>query len=561
VTWYINGNGNTFVDPTKNYFLGTIDEKPLIIKTNQAADDSEKVRVNPDGNVGIGKAPASGTPYRLDVAGPINATDIHKNGAPLSASQWTDTPGGITYGGGSVGIGKAPSTTYELDVAGTINVTDIHKDGAPLRVSQWKKVSGGISYTGGNVGIGTTQPENAEEWNKVLDVLGADAGGAKLSVRTESVDAQVWAAAGEWWGAPTGMAVGTKSDHALSFATGGSSKMTIDPQGNVGIGTSENARRLHISTPGSDVLMLQSTRGGAGSTASLDFQTYATIGQIYPTASVRAIDDGTYSSHIVFSTKASGANNNALQERLRIASNGYVGIGTTERLHRPLQVQGHEIHSGGSVAGYSFSNRETAAFVEGPGGGERWVWYASGGVARLWSGADKLAVALDPTVQTAVTIGPGTNGRLKVRHIDGKHWQNDSNEGLHLNWDTGQPVNIGQNLNVRGNAYKPGGGFWAATSDVRLKKSVRSLKGALEKLSRLRGVSFEWKNPQEQGNLRGEQMGLVAQEVEEVFPEWIDADSKGYKSMTVRGFEALVVEAFKELKAELEDLRAILRKE
>jgi hypothetical protein len=76
------------------------------------------------------------------------------------------------------------------------------------------------------------------------------------------------------------------------------------------------------------------------------------------------------------------------------------------------------------------------------------------------------------------------------------------------------------------------------------------LKGALENLSRLRGVSFEWKEPEKQGNLTGPQMGLIAQEVEEVLPEWISTDPSGYKNLTVRGFEALVVEAFKELKAE-----------
>src|SRR5215210_5401992 len=87
MTWYITGNSN--IDQTK--FLGTTNNQPLVIKTNQLADNSEKVRVNPDGNVGIAKAPSA--TYKLDVAGTINATDILKNGSPLSVSQWTDVSG------------------------------------------------------------------------------------------------------------------------------------------------------------------------------------------------------------------------------------------------------------------------------------------------------------------------------------------------------------------------------------------------------------------------------------------------------------------------------------
>jgi hypothetical protein len=128
MTWYIEGNSN--IDSTR--FLGTTNDQPLIIKTNQQADNSEKVRVNPDGNVGIGTDPASGSFYKLDVAGAINATNIHKDGAPLSVSQWTDAAVGISYTGGNVGIAKAPSTTYKLDVDGSINATDYHRDGRAL---------------------------------------------------------------------------------------------------------------------------------------------------------------------------------------------------------------------------------------------------------------------------------------------------------------------------------------------------------------------------------------------------------------------------------------------
>jgi hypothetical protein len=114
-------------------------------------------------------------------------------------------------------------------------------------------------------------------------------------------------------------------------------------------------------------------------------------------------------------------------------------------------------------------------------------------------------------------------------------------------------VQIWDRLEVpNGEALKPGGGSWGAFSDRKLKKNIAPLQGALEKLLRLRGVSFEWKDPKQHGNLVGLQTGLVAQDVEEVFPEWVGQDAEGTKSVSVRGFEALVVEALREIKQEIE---------
>jgi hypothetical protein len=50
------------------------------------------------------------------------------------------------------------------------------------------------------------------------------------------------------------------------------------------------------------------------------------------------------------------------------------------------------VHSGGQGAGYSFADRSVGSFVESPNAGQRWVWYAFGGTARLWSGSDKLSI-------------------------------------------------------------------------------------------------------------------------------------------------------------------------
>jgi hypothetical protein len=102
------------------------------------------------------------------------------------------------------------------------------------------------------------------------------------------------------------------------------------------------------------------------------------------------------------------------------------------------------------------------------------------------------------------------------------------------------------------------GGPWRMASDSALKKQVAPLRGALDKLLRLRGVGFEWKDPEKMGMLKGPQMGFIAQEVEPVFPGWVGQAPDGYKELAIRGFEALTVEALRELKNEIEQLKARL---
>jgi hypothetical protein len=104
-------------------------------------------------------------------------------------------------------------------------------------------------------------------------------------------------------------------------------------------------------------------------------------------------------------------------------------------------------------------------------------------------------------------------------------------------------------------AYKPGGGSWTTFSDARLKKDIRGLEGVLDRLLRLRGVTYEWVEPEKQGNMTGRQIGMVAQEVEKVFPEWVGMDGSGYKTLTFRGFEALAVEGMRTLHDENRALR------
>ena len=110
-------------------------------------------------------------------------------------------------------------------------------------------------------------------------------------------------------------------------------------------------------------------------------------------------------------------------------------------------------------------------------------------------------------------------------------------------------------MTIHGNAFKPGGGSWSTLSDRRTKTSIEPISGALESLLKLRGVTFEYSNPSAVGELPGTHIGMVAQDVEQVFPSWVDTGDDGYKRLTFRGFEALAVEAIRELEKQNQELR------
>ena len=68
-------------------------------------------------------------------------------------------------------------------------------------------------------------------------------------------------------------------------------------------------------------------------------------------------------------------------------------------------------------------------------------------------------------------------------------------------------------------------------------------------------MTFEYIDPDAIGELSGPRIGMIAQDVETVFPDWVDVRADGYKMLTYRGFEALTVEALRELQAQNTELR------
>ena len=86
-----------------------------------------------------------------------------------------------------------------------------------------------------------------------------------------------------------------------------------------------------------------------------------------------------------------------------------------------------------------------------------------------------------------------------------------------------------------------------STSDINLKENIQTIDNALGAVTSLRGVTFDWK---ENGS---PSIGVIAQELEKVLPELVNQGE--YKSVNYNGIIGVLIEAVKELSAEVEELK------
>lgn len=105
---------------------------------------------------------------------------------------------------------------------------------------------------------------------------------------------------------------------------------------------------------------------------------------------------------------------------------------------------------------------------------------------------------------------------------------------------------------------------WATTSDIRLKKNINDLPSVLNKILTVRVRSFEYRAKEEVTDLPkenaikkfGEQVGVVAQELQAVFPDCVKEESTGVLSVDASNINWYLVKAIQELTARLEALEA-----
>ena len=102
----------------------------------------------------------------------------------------------------------------------------------------------------------------------------------------------------------------------------------------------------------------------------------------------------------------------------------------------------------------------------------------------------------------------------------------------------------GDDLTVQGDV--------TSISDVRTKENIQDIENGLSLVETLRGVWYHKIGEEDR------KVGVIAQEVEEVLPEVVKTDAEGMKSVDYGKMVGVLIEAIKELKSEVDELKTRL---
>ena len=108
-------------------------------------------------------------------------------------------------------------------------------------------------------------------------------------------------------------------------------------------------------------------------------------------------------------------------------------------------------------------------------------------------------------------------------------------------------------FNVTGDIYATADVI--AFSDARVKEDVRTVENALDKVTKLRGVTYIKKDEEN----KKRKMGVIAQEVLEVLPEVVHEDNDGYYGVSYGNIVGVLIEAIKEQQKQIDELKQELK--
>ena len=499
---------------------------------------------NAAGQVGVGATSSYDTNNKLTLQGDDSVTparqlvirgntdstkrlnigfDTTANRATLQSYTAASTVGNLLLNpsGGNVGIGVV-GPNEKLEIAGNVRVN-----------------AGGLSLYN-NSGNGVTRNMQAGLLSNEIhgnSGPGTDAGHLRLSAGGQTSVANKTAI--DLYGYDT---------NDMRFFTNGTERMRVASGGNVGIGTSAPGFPLSFADSLGDKISL---RGSSGNTTGFGIQ-----------SNLLQIHTDTSAGDVAFGYGSSAS----MTETMRIKGNGNVGIGTatpgykldvngTARVSGIMNVGGAIVMAKDqSIYGTSVAGDVQNAFWPRASNGTYLNYGTSGLFIRnnasaqeMYLNGGRLAVGTtDTSYGTVTAVGPITSiGDNSIAAIGSR----DGVQGfVKMSYREGRTIFDVQNTIQSGNTLRgfsyDGDNNLDWRSDRRLKKDIVDAEPMLDRLMQLPFRRYHYKDAPDARS----EFGVIAQEVESLFPDLIGKSPDGMMTVGYTSFATIACKALQEYK-------------
>ncbi len=596
---------------------GATDSAYIFFQTQNAGGNiTERMRLDSTGNFSIGTI-STDTPLRVENAsagdkilhltnkgaatfavtptGTVWDFDAQNSGGQIAFSI-NESEAMRINGSGHLGIGVTPSYNFHLedDVSNFLgymkqnntgnHVLDIESAGTSGNIllrghssstTRFQLNDNGVAYFQGNVGIGTTSPADMvhivgadgatarTSWQNATQVIIENAGAAYLHFSTGNSDHAGLTFDDEagvqrgWVYYDHGTTFGTTAD-ALIFGTGSTTRMVIDSGGDVGIGTSTPLNTVDINS-------CMGLRPSGANDISILFAAYHNgASWAHQSASVAA-KISTYSTGLRFSVTPSGSDGSTFSwvDAVSIDTAGRVGIGTTS----PSSTLHVYDTSSGSTAGIRVENNSGTDW----GMGELvfnntfsiYDFGASDGRLNITNsgqcGIGTQTPASRLHVASSTTFSAGSVCQLENSNSSTTSALNV----LYAGYSNAAPNNTSHRFQIwvdssaiRATMYSNGdwenqNNAYGGPSDSRLKRDIQTARDYWEDFQLLKFCKYRWVQDGEGG---ARYFGVVAQELQKVFPSCVYSGTDGMLSVKYSVLQTIGMKVTQEIQYRVETL-------
>ena len=544
---------------------------PLAFWTN----NTERMRIDSSGNVGIGVTPES-----WGTGGDTRAIQISTMTSLSEAFDGTQLASNFYFDGTNDKYIQSDFATSYLQIDGS---------------HRWRYAASGTA----DANITWSEAMRIDSSGNIMMGKTSQSGNAALTVKsTAGGNTGIILVEGDTTNDGWGVYAVTANEYRITRFTNGSysDKFIIDSSGNVGInasaslrfnGAGDNTHAVGYDSTidgsflrGQNGMRFLTGTGGGSERMRIDSSGFGYIYNRFYLASAsnqgnlffgtadaqyNIFGGGTY-GYMGYNTGGYHRFLTSGTERMRIDSSGNVSVDSGRiRIAGGGSDSGTQLNLWSDTNGYCFIAGFQTIFNQGGNNSRSEVMRITSTGLGIGRTAPDYKLVVSNSNNEGIEFGPGyTSGAnlfQSYNRTNSQYVRADWVASTHQ-WYQGDTASVEVRMSLTGSGVltvKNDIVAYGSPSDIRLKENIKPIESALDKVSKLQGVTFDWKKSDSILDIK-EDIGFIAQDVQKVVPELVRESEGGMLSMRHQGIAPILLEAIKEQQKQIDRLEEQIKK-